>query len=555
MRRLDSRTETLTRGIACAAALLLVLVALPAPAQEGAVAEGEAARDEILSRAMAVAETDGRAAALELLEGAKAERGTLSAPAEALLGALLLADGRAAEAYDVLEPISRRDEAPPAVLYNTWQAAARTGRGGERIDLLERAVAIDPVSPAGRQLGLLHGAQGRYDEAYLLLAPWARAHPEDLEARLAAAAAALQLERVPAAEEMLSDLPQDDPRVRLLWGKALFLRGDPYGSLATLKAMGDGEDLPSNIDRDRRQAMANAYVAIGQAEEAVRLLEGHSGEDRGLILLLAHAQAQSGNVGDALATIRPLAEAVMRDPDAYSAELASGALFEFGRQLIATGAAEEAVRPLELATELDPHTEGIWQSLGQALALTGRREEAREALERFDELAQNAVPSTVQQSSLERGADDPTARRLREALVLMGQGRGVEALDVVRSERRIAPEDPRVPTVEAQILHDLGLDEEAYEAIDAAIEIDPGFADAYYQRAVVLMSEERLEEAERDYRRALELAPSHTPAMNDLAVLLMVQGRNEEARRLLEQVLEINSDDKVAAENLAALDG
>jgi tetratricopeptide (TPR) repeat protein len=512
------------------------------------------AQDDVLQRAITINDSEGPAATLQFLEAEQAKT-DLPPPAKALLGALLLADRRGAEAYELLEPISRLEQAPPAVLFNTWRAAAMSGKGMERIDLLERAAEIDPVSPAARQLGLLRGSQDRLEEAYLLLAPWSRANPEDTEARLAAAHSALQLRRIPEAEELLSDLPQEIPQVRLLWGKILFHRGDPYGALSTLQALGDGTDLPAGMDRDRRQTMANAYIAVGQGGEAAALLEGRVENDPGLRLVLSTAQSQSGDVTAALETIRPLAVAVLDGSTQVSADTAAGALLEYGQLLNSTGSQIDAIEPLQRAAEIDPGNERIWQSLGQSLAVAGRREEATEALARFNELAQNAVPSTVQQTTLERDIDDPTGGRLREALVLAGKDRAAEGLEMARSERRMAPGDPRVPLVESQILMLLNLQENALAAANDSVGIAPNYPDAQYQRAVVLMGMQRLQPAEEAFRQVLSLAPEHTPAMNDLAVLLMYLDRNEEARRLLQRALAINPDDQLAASNLRELGG
>jgi len=518
-----------------------------------ALSQDDGTPDGVLEQAIALNDSAGPAVTLEFLETARAKE-ELSLPAEALLGALLLAAGRAGDAYATLEPISRLGDAPPALLFNAWRAAAMTGQGDARVDLLERASALDPISPAARELGLIRGRENRLQEAYILLAPWARAFPNDYQARLAAAHAALQLGRVPEAEEMLSDLPPEIPQVSLLQGKILFHRGDPYGALATLATLGDGSDLPPSMDLDRRKTMANAYIVVGQGAEAVGLLEGHTGTDPGLILVLVRAQSQSGDIAGALAAITPLAREVARDPGAFAPRLAAGILFQYGSQLNATGSQQEAIEPLQLATELQPDNEMMWQALGQALAVSGRREEATAALERFNQLAQSAVPATVQQAQLERDIDDSTVVQLREAMRLAGRDQLSEGLEVARTERRMAPGDPRVPMVESQILIRLERLDEALVAAEDAIDMAPDYADTHYQRSVVLMVLRRLDEAESGFRRVLELAPDHTAAMNDYAVLLMFLERNDEARPLLERALEFNPDDVLASRNLQSLD-
>lgn len=499
---------------------------------------------------------DDLPATLARLEAARDERG-LGVEAQAVLGGLYVETAQAEKALATLEPLTLADDAPAAVLYNAWRAAALSGQGQERIPWLQRAVQLEPVSPAGRILGLMLGSRGAYAESLKLLRPWARMNPDDSEARIAAAAAALQIERVPDAEEMLADLPQDNPRVRLLWGKLLVQQGDPYGALATLKAM--PEDAPAALDLDRRRTMAQAYTISGQAAEAVALLEGRVGNDPGVALQLSHAQFKSGDVAAAAATLEPFADAVLErtaleQEGTAGSKLAAGLTLEYGQLLNSLGRATEALPYLERSSLLDPENKLVWQHLGQSLNAAGRRDEAREALTRFREMTESEVPAVAKEVALRTDAADPTGRNLREALKLLGSGEPVEALQLVRQEAELAPDDLRPRLLEARILTGMDLLDEALVAAEAALALAPGNPDAIYQRGAVRMGRRELDLAEADFRSTLELAENHVAAMNDLAVLLMAQERDAEARPLLERALEINPQDSVAAENLAQLD-
>ncbi len=535
--------------------LIPILVVLFLTSLAGVTLGQESAEltDPLMARAIEVSKSDGPGAAIEVLEAARLEQG-LTDEQEIFLGVLLFTAGRAEESFAKLEPFTRSPEASPPLLFNAWRAADQTGRGAEHIALLQRAAAGAPGSPAARQLGFILGNQGRIEEAYRLLLPWARSQPNDVEARLATAHAALQLERVPVAEEMLADLPSDIPQVRLLSGKALYLRGDPRAALATLGELGDGTGLPPAIDLDRRHTMANCYVAIGESARAVELLEGYAADDPRLMMVLGRAQAQSGQIEQALATLRPLAQAAQGDPSGFGAEMSAGVLLAYGKALVSSGSPAGAIDPLTRASELDSQNAMVWQALGNALAVAGRREEATAALERFDSLARAAPPTANDAAALESEIDDPTAARLRRALMMANQGLTTEALAEVRDERLMAPGDPRVALVESRLLVMQGSLDAALAPAAQAVEMAPDFADAYYQRAVVLMGLEQLQQAENDFRAALEVLPTHTPAMNDLAVLLMMQQRNDEARVLLERALEINPADALAAQNLSEID-
>ena len=538
---------TRLRMPAIAGLALLFTTGLVAPGRSQEPLPTDAA---IIEEALNATRTEGPAAGITLLEARRDSSG-LSPQATEVLGTLLVEAGRGEEALLLLEPMTRSESAAAPLLFHTWRAAMQTGQGAEKIDLLERAVALDSVSPAGRELGLIRGRQGRLRDAYLLLRPWVEAFPDDRPARLAAAVCAVELKRIPDAEKLLEDLPREAPQVGILWGKVLMERGDPYGAMATLKAL--PEDLPPAIDLDRRRTLALAHMSVGQSAEAVELLTGRAGNNPGVTLLLSQAQSQSGDVAGALETVTPMAQAVLEEPSALRPDLAAGLLVDYGRLLIGTGGTSAAIAPLQLAADLDPNNKLAFQSLGQSLAAAGRTEEAQAALERFNQLTSSEVPMVVKSNQLEDNVEDPTGRQLREAMRLLNQGRAGEALQIAQAEQDLASGDPRPLLIQAQILLFLGRAEDALAASDSAVAVAPDNPDSHYQRAVVLMDLDRLADAENEYRQALDLAEAYAPAMNDLAVLLMTQGRDEEARVLLERALEINPDDPLAASNLEQL--
>ena len=365
----------------------------------------------------------------------------------------------------------------------------------------------------------------------------------------------MQLKRPNEAEELLSDLDQNNPRVRLLWGKLLLDKADPYGALATLKPL--AENPPPQMELDVRRTLADAHAAVGQAAEAVELLEGWVGENPAVALQLAQAQYQSGDLEGATATLKPFAEVLLAQLPADGQQAISGLLVdlivEYGRLLATGGHHAEAVPYLEAATRLDPGNKQSWHQLGQAYAATGRVDEAQTALARFQEIVKQEVPAAMSQVELEKNLEDPTGRELREAMKLQADGRTAEALTLIRQEMELAPDDPRPVLLESRFLmFDQQLDE-ALAAAERALQMAPS-PDALYQRGAVLMSMQQVAEAEASFRQALELMPEHTATLNDYAVLLMGQGRNDEARQMLEKALQIRPDDELAAANLESLD-
>lgn len=534
--------------------LALVLLCIPAAqlaAQGGAEPEPEG--DPILREAVALIDADRMDEAMRALERLRTAENP-SAVGLALLGGLYVESGRPLDALDVLEPLSALDPPDPAVLYNAGRAALALGQMQRAGEFFDRSIQVDPSSPARRELGLMLGRGGMYTRALALLKPWATQYPTDIEVRLAAAFCAVQLERVPDAEELLSDLPQSQPQVSLLWSRLLLIKGDPWGAVNTLTAI--LESAPETMQLDVRRVLADAYAAVGQAAQAVEVLAGYSERDPSIALQVGLAQYQSGDLDAALETLRPFAEGLAGSPDpALPATLAADLALHYGRFLAMAGERERALPYLEQATSMDPDDKQGWQILGQTLAALGRRDEAKLALERFQEISKREVSASKQEQQEQEERDDPTLAAVRETFALMAEERLDEALARIRQERAIARNDLRPVLLEGRLLTLLGRNPEALEVAEQAVRAAPDNADSLYLRGTVHMAMGNAPAAEADFRQALTLRPEHTATMNDLAVLLIDSGDTAEARALLERALELNPDDEVAAENLANIEG
>ena len=505
----------------------------------------------LMDQVTTLLEAGDDAGAVELLEKAVQQQDTPTT-AVALLGALYFEAGRSAEALTILRDIADVDPPDPAVLYNAGRAARAVGEQELAERYLNQSLTLLPGTPAARELGLLFGGQGRYTEALVLLTDWTRSQPDDIESRLAAAHCAIELERPQDAETMLSDLPQTLPRVRLLWGQLLVLQGDPWGALATLKPA--LEEAPPELELELRRLTAEANSLVGQAEEAVELLEDYGAASADVALQLAQAQYQSGDSSGALTTLNPWAELLLPEPSAESHPgLVGGLALLYGRLLVREGRAEEALPYLELASRAQPLNKEIWQALGQSFASLGRQAEATEALERFQELS--AEEAALEKGTLERSEElaDPTGKVIANAMQLVAEGQVEEALRLMQMERALAPNDLRIWLLEGRFLLELGRQEEALQIVQQILEVAPDNADALYLSGLTRMQAGDRQEAEADLRLALELDPNHIAAMNDLAVLLMARSETAEAQQLLERVLEINPDDPLAAANLESL--
>lgn len=524
-------------------ALLALIGGSTAPAQEPPPA---------LREALALVERGDPAGAVAVLEELVAEPGAPDI-ATAALGALLLETGNAARALDVLAPLVERNPPDPAALFNAGRAAEALGRLQDAASLYQRSIELEPRSPALRALGMMIERLGRAGDAYQYLRRWTAANPNDQDARLAAAWGAVALGRPPDAESLIEGLDPQEPQVRLLRGRILLLRDDPWGALAELQPL--AEKPPAPLERGIRSALATAYLLVGEADGAIQQLESLSPEDPELAGRLARAYYQAGRTRDAINTLAPFVEPLVtvEPPADASTDLARELAYDYGRFLHAIEETERALPFLRLAADLDPNQAETFRALGQVLSALGWRDEAESAVQRYQDLAAASTDLTAPSDAGQRDLDDPTGNAVRVALQRAGGGDADGALEDLAREGRLAPEDPRPAIAASSVLLHAGRSEEALAAVERALDMAPANADGLYQRGAVLMAMQELGEAEQTFRQALTVSPQHIAALSDFAVLLMSQRRNDEAARYLRRVLELRPDDPLAGRHLDQL--
>ena len=474
--------------------------------------------------------------------------------AYAALGALYVEAGDPERAMEALRPLIDRERADAGVLYNAGRAAEALGRPEEAANHYRRSLSIQPRSPALRSLGMMLGRHGYAAEAYAFLQPWTNANPNDLDARVAAVAGAIALERAPEAEALLEGLPGDDPGVKMLRAQLLLQQADPWGAINELQAV--AAEPPPDLEGGIRRTLARAYLVVGEAEGALEQMEPIKDAGPSDAVLLASAYFQAGRMEQAIAALAPYAEPLLTSPPPEAPPpVARDIVLEYGRYLHSSGDAARAVPFLRLASELDPEKPDAFQALGQALAASGERDLATEALERFQALSKDADDEVASVGQRRRDIADPTGREVREALELAATGEVDAALEILAREAQLASTDPRPAYAASSILLDAGRNEEALAAADQALATAPGRADSLYQRGAVLMSLDRLADAEDMFRRALRDQPDHPAVLSDLAVLLMTTNRDEEAIEHLEELLQMRPDDPLARSHLERLRG
>jgi Flp pilus assembly protein TadD len=86
-----------------------------------------------------------------------------------------------------------------------------------------------------------------------------------------------------------------------------------------------------------------------------------------------------------------------------------------------------------------------------------------------------------------------------------------------------------------------------------AIEISPGYSDAYNNMGRSLEELDRIEDAERAYRAAVEIDPANAEARNNIGAFMMRAGDLEAAERWLREAIELNPRRYEAQANLAGI--
>jgi tetratricopeptide (TPR) repeat protein len=256
------------------------------------------------------------------------------------------------------------------------------------------------------------------------------------------------------------------------------------------------------------------------------------------VSLLAHTQARSGQVDEALATLR--------------AGIANRKTDENERRLLTDELAELLTDALRYQEAIQAY-EDVLKARGitdKQLTADSDKQIAARLLGRIVDLQRQAGRTDDALATVERmrrllGPDDPQAD-LQNALLLREQGKRREALDAIRAAR-LKYQTPAVQRVflqlEASTLAQLGRADEAAELLRGRLtgkpEDDYG---TYFTIASMYLEAGRGKQAVEAARKMLELAPADQPNMQEQALLTLssaqertgdLKGAEESLRRIL----------------------
>ncbi len=267
------------------------------------------------------------------------------------------------------------------------------------------------------------------------------------------------------------------------WKATLLLLSRPYSS--DIRVTSAARAALQDADPLVRSAAVQVLSGNPEAAPAIEPLLA----DPSRVVRLDAAWALSPQLPDA-SQPRSELEAYLR----VSADQPTGRL-RIGQDLFNRGRAAEAVAPLRLATEWDPYSAGMQETLGLVLDSLGRGSEAAAALWRAAQLepgaARPAFNAALAFASAQKLPDAELA--LREALrrdprfdrawynlglLLVQTGRADEGLKALRQAESIAPQTADYPYARATIHWQRGERDAAIVAARRVLEIDPTHAGA-----------------------------------------------------------------------------
>jgi putative PEP-CTERM system TPR-repeat lipoprotein len=481
------------------------------------------------------------------------------AGAQKLLGKILLVQGRADQALNVLVEAERKAPRDPDLLSLLASAYMARGLNERAAALLERAVEASQDPALRTQLGVARILAGDLRIGMHELDTALRDRPDDPRAGLLLALKLLEEGRGGEALERLAPLLAREPANPVLLnmrGVGLRLSGDLAAARLSFEAAGSGF-LPARINLARLAEIA------GDRAEARRQLETLAREhpdDRELLLARVRLERTEGRLGEAA---RLLDRLRTLNPDDIPIRIAQIELD------LEAGDAARALRSAEELAARHPEALPVQETLGRSQVNAGQAGAARVTFRRMSDRAGFDARWQVRIAALQRGigADDDARHSLQKAIqaephevtarrdlavLELDTGHAARALDLARALRQDFPEDLLARQLEADALLAQG-DATAAQAVYAEVHArEPTLARAIgLARALAIQGD--LPAATRLLGEWHAAHPDDDLAGLALAEFQTRAGQTAAARATYEALLARHPDDPTLLNNLAQL--
>lgn len=428
----------------------------------------------------------------------------------------------------------------------------RTQRGPEaglqQLDTAEAAAGSTPAAAVYRGLRALF----EFEDVQTAIGTGAAADPAAQTAQADVLRAAIS--ELPAEDAFLPVLQTGLARVQLALGQAADAQATVDSVIAADRTFADALRL--------RAAMALDDNRPTDAINDLRAALDQNSRDVEALLLLAQAHEADGSTD--LAGDR-LAEANAASGNAPDVALRyAGFLVEQGRPRPAEAVLSDSLR-------LFPDNLELLTARADMMLRDGRRDEAAALVERIAALPDPAARPVVKQfrvllleaenrteesiallRDLAQGEDGTVATQIGLVNRLVAIGDTDAALAQLKEAATRYPDDPRVGTLNAALLLQLGQTAAAEEALTAVLVAAPGFVPALSMLDEHLAATGRADQAEAALRQAVDRDPASAQLRGMLALRLGAQGKTDAAIAEYETILAAGTN-PVAANNLISL--
>ncbi len=133
-----------------------------------------------------------------------------------------------------------------------------------------------------------------------------------------------------------------------------------------------------------------------------------------------------------------------------------------------------------------------------------------------------------------------TGQLIKKAFDLQAQGRKLESAKYYEYLIKQGIKDYRVFSNYGIFLNEIGKHKESESKLKKAISLNPEYANAYYNLAVLFIGQGNLEKAESELKKAIELKSDFAIAHYNLGFILKDQGRLKEAESYTQKALEVD---------------
>lgn len=428
-----------------------------------------------------------------------------------MLGDTFLALGNLEQATEHYRRALGLDAATPGALIGEAVIARMNGDAGRAEELLSEAAERNPGSAlVWRARGNFLRAEGRdaaAAEAYeraITLETGATPLAEQLTARVNLVSTLLDVQDTAQASRHFEQLRQRFPRhpyVRYLHGRLAYAQGDYALAENELREYLAG--VPEDLRGHALLGAVNfSQNHLRQAEIYLRQAVRNNVGGPAIARLLAETQLRLDKPGEALTALGGMEPGDSADPSLLSL---------YGRARLGLGDTAGALEYFERGAMIEDRNAAVSLSLAAGFFTAGEYRRAVELLE--------AIPET----------EDTRFRRETLMIAAHIQDGNRDAAVAVGDELLANnPDDPAAYATVGAMRRTLGDVEGARQALEQALELDPGNPSAGYALSRLEIGEGRPAVAERLLNQILDRSSAYMPALTGLAGLLAYDGRLSE---------------------------